>query len=94
MQCIAIGDMTFIKCDVYLWQIDTRWRNVISAYLITTFGCWIIFALMWMLIAYAHKDLEFDETGASLHEGEMTCVEGATTFIGFFLLSFELQVTI
>lgn len=25
-------------------------------------------------------------------EGSMTCVEGAETFMGFFLLSFEMQV--
>lgn len=54
-----------------------------------------MFALLWYLISYSHNDLAIDtETGASLHEGEMTCVEGAETFTGFFLLSFELQVKI
>lgn len=79
------------KCSFI--QIDTRWRIVISAYLITTFGCWTIFAMIWYLISYAHNDLRFDaNTGVPLHEGTMTCVEGATSFAGFFLLSFEIQV--
>lgn len=79
------------KCSFI--QIDTRWRIVISAYLIITFGCWTIFAMIWYLISYAHNDLSFDAyTGISLHEGDMTCVEGATSFVGFFLLSFEIQV--
>lgn len=54
-----------------------------------------MFAILWYLISYSHNDFVIDtETGASLHEGEMTCVEGADTFTGFFLLSFELQVNI
>ncbi|XP_031618737.1 ATP-sensitive inward rectifier potassium channel 11-like [Contarinia nasturtii] len=75
--------------------IETRWRIVISAYLFIAFGCWIIFAMAWYLISYAHNDLEFDvESGNPLHEGDMPCVEGATNYVEFFLLSFEIQTTI
>lgn len=64
-----------------------------SVYLIVLFGSWTLFALIWYLISYAHNDLVIDrETGKSLHEGEMKCVEGASNFVEFFLLSFELQV--
>lgn len=49
--------------------------------------------MIWFLISHAHNDLAIDrETGKSLHEGEMKCVEGASSFTEFFLLSFELQV--
>lgn len=62
-------------------------------YLIVLFGLWILFAMIWFLISHAHNDLAIDrETGKSLHEGEMKCVEGASSFTEFFLLSFELQV--
>lgn len=58
-----------------------------------TFGCWIVFALLWCLISYAHNDFVIDsETGAILHDGKMTCVEGAYTWTGYFLYSFEMQV--
>lgn len=57
------------------------------------FGSWTLFAVIWYVISYAHNDLAIDrDTGKSLHDGEMKCVEGASSFIEFFLLSFELQV--
>lgn len=75
------------------FKIHARWRFVISVYLIVLFGSWTLFAMIWYLISYAHNDLAIDhETGKSLHEGEMKCVEGASSFTEFFLLSFELQV--
>ncbi|XP_055295129.1 ATP-sensitive inward rectifier potassium channel 8-like [Sitodiplosis mosellana] len=81
--------------DFFTTVIDTRWRNVMSAYLITTFGCWTVFAMMWYLISYAHNDLTYNrESGKSLHEGEMTCVAGARSLAEFFLLSFEIQTTV
>lgn len=49
--------------------------------------------MIWYLISYAHNDLYYDSaSGFSLHEGSMTCVQGATNFVEFFLLSFEIQV--
>lgn len=59
------------------------------------FACWISFAVLWYLIAYAHGDLTVDtKTGERLSDGPVPCVEGATTFAGFLLLSIETQVSI
>lgn len=59
------------------------------------FICWVFFAALWYLIAYAHGDLTIDpKTGERLSEGPVPCVEGATTFAGFLLLSIETQVSI
>lgn len=47
-----------------------RWRIVVCAFLSMTFGCWIVFAFLWSLVAYAHNDFVIDnETGAILHDG-------------------------
>lgn len=74
-------------------KIDARWRFVISAFLVMTFGCWTFFAMLWYLIAYAHNDLTFDsETGLPLHDGQMTCIRGVESATAFFLYSFEIQV--
>lgn len=81
--------------DIEQLKIHARWRFVISVYLIILFGSWTLFALIWYLISHAHNDLTIDgETGKSLHEGAMKCVEGASSFTEFFLLSFELQVIV
>lgn len=86
-------EITLAQSQILYLKIDTRWRNVISGYLIATFGCWTVFGMFWYLISYAHNDLTFDaETGLPLHEGSMTCVRGATTLTAFFLFSFEIQV--
>lgn len=81
-------DMTLI-----ISKINTRWRFVIAAFLVTTFGCWTFFAMIWYLIAYAHNDLTLDSaTGLPLHDGARTCIRGVETLTGFFLYSFEIQV--
>lgn len=55
--------------------------------------CWLVFAILWYLISYAHGDLMIDDaSGKLMNEGSMPCVTGATTFGGFLLFSFELQV--
>lgn len=59
-----------------------------------TFGCWAVFAGFWYLICFSHGDLNFDKNGMRLNEGKMPCVEGVVTLTGFFLMSFEVQVTV
>lgn len=74
------------------FQVEKKWNHVIAIFLVMTFGCWIVFAILWYLICYSHGDLNVDVTGARLSEGVMPCVEGVTTLTGFFLMSFEVQV--
>lgn len=75
--------------------MEEQWRFVITVFAMSFFVCWIFFAGLWYLIAYAHGDLTVDEkTGERLSDGPVSCVEGATTFAGFLLLSIETQVSI
>lgn len=75
--------------------MDEQWRYVITVFAMSYFVCWISFAGLWYLIAYAHGDLTVDQkTGERLSDGPTSCVEGATTFAGFLLLSIETQVSI
>ena len=52
----------------------------------------MFFAVLWYLIAHAHGDLSYDANGNRLSDGPVPCVEGTTSFIGFFLLSVDTQV--
>ncbi|XP_031619158.1 ATP-sensitive inward rectifier potassium channel 8-like [Contarinia nasturtii] len=75
--------------------IEMRWRIVICAHLIASFGCWSVFAVFWYIISYAHNDLNFDsQSGVSLHEGDMPCLRGLTSLTDYFLYSFEIQTTV
>lgn len=74
--------------------MEKKWNHVLTLFLLMTFGCWIVFAGLWYLICYSHGDLNIDPTGMRLMEGVMPCVEGVTTFTGFFLMSFEVQTTV
>lgn len=79
----------------YSAQIDCQWRLVITLFALSFFLCWLLFAMLWFLIAHAHGDLDFDpRTGVRLNDGTATCVEGAFSFAGFLLLSIETQVSI
>lgn len=56
---------------------------------------WLSFAALWYLIAHSHGDLTFDPTtGKRLSDASLPCVEGAQTFVGFFLFSMEMQSTL
>ncbi|XP_055704231.1 ATP-sensitive inward rectifier potassium channel 8-like [Phlebotomus papatasi] len=83
----------FLK-DFATTLIEGRWRYTLVAFTATFVVSWTIFAVLWMLVAQAHGDLDFDPaTGERLSDGKSTCTHGAEDFAGFFLLSVEAQVT-
>ncbi|KXJ73981.1 hypothetical protein RP20_CCG014596 [Aedes albopictus] len=83
----------FVK-DLVTTLVEEQWRYTLTAFMLSFFSSWILFAILWYLVAYAHGDLIFDpETGERLGDGAMPCVEGATTFAGFLLFSIETQVS-
>ncbi|XP_055597653.1 ATP-sensitive inward rectifier potassium channel 12 isoform X2 [Uranotaenia lowii] len=83
----------FVK-DLVTTLVDVQWRYTLTVFMLSFFGSWLLFAILWYLIAYAHGDLNFDpETGERLGEGSQPCVEGATTFAAFLLFSIETQVS-
>lgn len=76
-------------------QIEEQWRYTLTVFSASFFTCWILFAILWYLIAYAHGDFNFDpETGERLGDGDQPCVTGCKTFAGYLLLSIETQVSI
>lgn len=59
------------------------------------FCSWLLFALIWYVIALSHGDLDFDpRTGERLSDGPRPCVEEARTLAGFLLFSIETQMGI
>ncbi|XP_065081291.1 ATP-sensitive inward rectifier potassium channel 12-like [Ochlerotatus camptorhynchus] len=83
----------FVK-DLVTTLVEEQWRYTLTAFTLSFFGSWILFAILWYLVAYAHGDLDFDpETGERLGDGAQPCVDGATTFAGFLLFSIETQVS-
>lgn len=75
-------------------QIDAQWRWVLAVFVLSYFVSWLVFAVLFYIIGWAHGDLLFDEeTGQRLGEGKEECVRGAVNFAGFFLLSVESQVS-
>jgi hypothetical protein len=80
--------------DVVHTLIEARWRTLLLVLTTVFASSWTLFAVLYMLIAYSHGDLSFDEvTGERLSESEFPCIMNAKTFSGFFLLSVESQVS-
>ncbi|XP_058815610.1 ATP-sensitive inward rectifier potassium channel 11-like [Topomyia yanbarensis] len=83
----------FVK-DLVTTLVEEQWRYTLTVFVLSFVSSWILFAILWYLIAYAHGDLSFDpETGKRLGDGTFPCVEGATTFVAFLLFSIETQVS-
>ncbi|XP_058451523.1 ATP-sensitive inward rectifier potassium channel 11-like [Malaya genurostris] len=83
----------FVK-DLVTTLVEEQWRYTLTVFVLSFVCSWILFAILWYLVAYAHGDLNFDpETGDRLGEGTLPCVEGATTFVAFLLFSIETQVS-
>ncbi|XP_059620073.1 ATP-sensitive inward rectifier potassium channel 1 [Phlebotomus argentipes] len=81
--------------DFVTTLIEEQWRYTLALFAFTFFFCWILFAMLWYLIAYAHGDLSFDpETGERLGDGERPCIMEATCMASFLLFSIETQVGI
>lgn len=78
----------------FRFQIDEQWRYVIIIFAFSFFALWILFAVLWYLIAHAHGDLDFDPvTGERLSDGPVPCVQGCHNFAAFLLFSIETQVS-
>lgn len=73
--------------------IEASWQYLLLFLLALLFGSWTFFGVLYMLIAWSHGDLSFDENGERLSDSPTPCIIGATKFSGFFLLSVESQVS-
>lgn len=90
---IPMRSVKYIK-DMATTLVEMKWKYALLLFVLGHVLSWVVFALLYQLIGYAHGDFEFDPvTGARLGEGKMACSRGALEFWGFLLLSVETQVT-
>ncbi|KAK3918640.1 Inward rectifier potassium channel 2 [Frankliniella fusca] len=85
--------------DLFNTLVDCRWRYTLLAFVLSYVVSWLIFALIWYLIAAAHGDLgRTSALALSPGDGERPdsppCVVNMNDFTQCFLYSVESQMTI
>ncbi|XP_030752018.1 G protein-activated inward rectifier potassium channel 3-like isoform X3 [Sitophilus oryzae] len=81
--------------DIFTTLVDSQWRWTLTIFAIGFLGSWLIFALIWWLIAFTHGDLEPDHLPENQADSSWTpCVLGIQGFTSCFLFSIETQHTI
>ncbi|XP_023331211.1 ATP-sensitive inward rectifier potassium channel 12 [Eurytemora carolleeae] len=84
----------FIK-DVFTTCVDMKWRWTLLVFTLSFFVSWLIFAVIWYLIALIHGDLEPDNLPQNQGDsGWVPCVYEISNFASAFLFSVETQHTI
>uniref|UniRef100_A0A8C5MUP9 ATP-sensitive inward rectifier potassium channel 11 n=1 Tax=Leptobrachium leishanense TaxID=445787 RepID=A0A8C5MUP9_9ANUR len=74
--------------DVFTTVVDLKWHYTLLIFTMSFLCTWLLFGMIWWLIAFAHGDLDVNE------EGFVPCVTSVQSFTGAFLFSIEVQVTI
>ncbi|KAM4703729.1 ATP-sensitive inward rectifier potassium channel 11-like [Rhinophrynus dorsalis] len=74
--------------DVFTTMVDLKWQHSLLIFTMTFICSWMLFAMAWWLIAFAHGDL--DPKRSSF----VPCVTNIQSFTSAFLFSIEVQVTI
>ncbi|XP_069803281.1 ATP-sensitive inward rectifier potassium channel 11-like [Dendropsophus ebraccatus] len=74
--------------DVFTTMVDLKWQHSLLIFTMTFMCSWVLFAMAWWLIAFAHGDLD-PKRGSST-----PCVTNIQSFTSAFLFSIEVQVTI
>ncbi|XP_048401644.1 ATP-sensitive inward rectifier potassium channel 11-like [Stegostoma tigrinum] len=77
--------------DVFTTLVDLKWRHTLLIFTMSFLCSWLLFAMIWWLIAFAHGDLHRPGAGT---EGAVPCVTSLHSFTSAFLFSIEVQVTI
>ncbi|KAM4617889.1 ATP-sensitive inward rectifier potassium channel 11 [Discoglossus pictus] len=74
--------------DVFTTVVDLKWHYTLLIFTMSFLCTWLLFGMIWWLIAFAHGDLDINE------EGFVPCVTSVQSFTAAFLFSIEVQVTI
>ncbi|XP_056243455.1 potassium inwardly rectifying channel subfamily J member 11, like [Seriola aureovittata] len=78
--------------DVFTTMVDLKWQHSLLIFTSAFLCSWMLFAMIWWLMAFAHGDLEpRDPEG---EPGPVPCVTAIHSFTSAFLFSIEVQVTI
>ncbi|XP_067283421.1 ATP-sensitive inward rectifier potassium channel 8 [Pseudorasbora parva] len=73
--------------DVFTTLVDLKWRFTLVIFTMTFLCSWLLFAMGWWLVAFAHGDLDRKPV-------IQQCVTNVNSFTSAFLFSIEVQVTI
>ncbi|XP_075704885.1 ATP-sensitive inward rectifier potassium channel 8 [Rhinoderma darwinii] len=76
--------------DVFTTLVDLKWRHTLVIFTMSFLCSWLLFAMMWWLVAFAHGDLAIRDNIMSPEP----CVANVKSFTAAFLFSIEVQVTI
>ncbi|XP_042884249.1 G protein-activated inward rectifier potassium channel 3-like isoform X1 [Penaeus japonicus] len=77
--------------DIFTTLVDVQWRWTLLVFAMSFMMSWLVFAVIWYIIAYTHGDLE----EANQSDGGWTpCVVNIYSFTSCFLFSVETQHTI
>uniref|UniRef100_A0A8C1TVP3 ATP-sensitive inward rectifier potassium channel 11 n=1 Tax=Cyprinus carpio TaxID=7962 RepID=A0A8C1TVP3_CYPCA len=74
--------------DVFTTLVDLKWLHTLLIFTMSFLCSWLLFGMIWWLIAFAHGDL--DTKGDDF----VPCVTDIHSFSSAFLFSIEVQVTI
>ncbi|CAI9608116.1 unnamed protein product [Staurois parvus] len=76
--------------DVFTTLVDLKWRHTLVIFTMSFLCSWLLFAMMWWLVAFGHGDMDILEN----HKNWEPCVANVRSFTAAFLFSIEVQVTI
>uniref|UniRef100_A0A8C5QI84 ATP-sensitive inward rectifier potassium channel 11 n=1 Tax=Leptobrachium leishanense TaxID=445787 RepID=A0A8C5QI84_9ANUR len=74
--------------DVFTTMVDLKWHHSLLIFTMTFICSWMMFAMAWWLVAFAHGDLDPKRSSS------IPCVTNIQSFTSAFLFSIEVQVTI
>ncbi|NWZ36044.1 KCJ11 protein, partial [Brachypodius atriceps] len=88
--------------DVFTTLVDLKWPHTLLIFTMSFLCSWLLFGMVWWLIAFAHGDLDHStrlqrepaEGAAGSGAGFVPCVTSIHSFTSAFLFSIEVQVTI
>lgn len=78
--------------DIFTTLVDVKWRWTLLVFALSFTLSWLVFALIWWLIAYTHGDL--DPENLKEDSNWSPCVVNINSFASCFLFSIETQHTI
>ncbi|KAJ1131903.1 hypothetical protein NDU88_010233 [Pleurodeles waltl] len=74
--------------DVFTTLVDLKWPHTLLIFSMSFICSWMVFAMAWWLIAFAHGDLD------PRRNSSVPCITNIQSFTSAFLFSIEVQVTI
>nr|CAI5819344.1 unnamed protein product [Callosobruchus analis] len=78
--------------DIFTTLVDAQWRWTLLVFALNFLLSWLMFAVVWWLIAYAHGDLSMERLNGT--EPVEPCISNIHGFTSCFLFSIETQHTI